>query len=179
MLYNVAQLLKESIGASRKHAITGELYQLDDHHPGPVPVEGSVTLLRIEHGVLAQGKAVAHVTTFCRRCLELVEGDVAFEFEEEFVPSVDIVTGAALPIVDDQSPELVIDEHHILDLTEVLRQYVVMEGLTSALCRADCRGLCPQCGQNLNEGTCACDTERLDPRFEALRQLLDRQDTEA
>jgi len=179
MLYNVAQLLKESIGASRKRAIDGELYDLDENNPGPVPVHGSVTLIRIEKGILAQGRAVARPAAICRRCLEIFEGDVAFEFEEEFIPSIDIETGAALPIVEDDSPELVIDERHILDLREVIRQYIVMEGLTSALCSPECKGLCSQCGHNLNEGTCACNREYIDPRLEFLRQLFDTQDSTA
>lgn len=172
MLYNVAQLLKESIGAFRKHSIGGDLTNIDENNPGPVPVEGKVTLTRIERGVLAQGEARVTIVAQCRRCLEAVAAEVAFTFEEEYVPSVDVLTGATLPLTDDDSAELVINDHHILDLREVLRQYIVMEGLTSAICKADCKGLCPQCGQNLNEASCNCYRDIVDPRLEALRGLL-------
>ncbi|NIV30868.1 MAG: DUF177 domain-containing protein, partial [Anaerolineae bacterium] len=40
------------------------------------------------------------------------------------------------------------------------------------LCRADCKGLCPQCGATLNLESCACETERIDPRLELLKDLL-------
>jgi uncharacterized protein len=173
MLYNVAQLLKESIGASRKLAIEGDLYNLDENNPGPVRVTGALTLIRIEHGILACGSASLTLAASCRRCLELVGVDVEFEFEEEYVPSIDVISGVQLPRTEDDSPELLIDDHHILDLTEVVRQYVVTEGASAALCRVDCRGLCPQCGQNLNLGECACDRSTIDPRLEILGQLLD------
>ncbi len=173
MRYNVAQLLKDNTGASRRLAIAGSLNDLDDLNPGPVPVQGELTLLRTENGVLAFGKAQVTVNAECRRCLSVVESEVRFEFEEEFVPSIDIETGAQLAITDEDSPELVIDEHHILDIGEVVRQYVVMEAPVAALCRADCKGLCPQCGMNLNLGPCGCTTEPVDPRLMVLKQLLD------
>lgn len=173
MLYNVAQLLKESIGASRKHLIDGDLYELDENNPGPIEVHGSVSFTRIQRGILAQGHAETQVKAMCRRCLEIAKVDVSFDFEEEYIPSVDVETGAPLPITSEDEPELIINERHILDLTEVIRQYVVMEGLTLALCDRDCKGLCPQCGHNLNEGPCQCTDERIDSRLEVLRELLD------
>jgi len=172
MRYNVAQLLKAPTGALRRHAIAGSIADLDEQNPGALPVTGEVTLLRTERGVLASGQVHAVVTSACRRCLEPVQQEVTFAFEEEFVPSIDIITGARLPLADEDSPELVIDEHHILDITEVVRQFVVMEAPATALCRPDCQGLCPHCGQNLNLGPCACAEEPADPRLAVLKQLL-------
>ena len=171
MLYNVAQSLKESVGASRGLIIDGVLYDLDEHNPGPVPVCGELTLVRTEDGILAAGFAEAVVTEECRRCLEPVESAVRIEFEEEYVPSIDIETGAQIP-TDESTPELVINERHILDISEVVRQYIVMEA-TTALCRQDCKGICPQCGKNLNLGPCDCKIDNVDPRLEILKQLLD------
>ncbi len=179
MRYNVAQLLKDGTGASRRHAIEGSLTDLDERNGEVVPVRGAVTLLRTEHGVLAIGKARATVSGECRRCLDPVIGEVAFEFEEEFTPSIDVETGAQLPLTDEDSPELTIDERHILDLTEVLRQYVLMESAATALCRADCKGLCPQCGKNLNLGPCGCTEESVDPRLAVLKQLFDPKNPQA
>jgi uncharacterized protein len=173
MQYNVAQLIKEGIGASRHYDIAGALYDVDANNPGPVHVEGQVRLLRTTEGVLAVGSARMALLFACRRCLEMTAADVTFEFEEEYVSSIDVETGFKLPVGEKYGPEVVIDEHHILDLTEVLRQYAVtvMAGLD--LCRPDCRGLCPECGVNRNVETCACDVSRVDPRFAALARLLD------
>lgn len=178
MRYNVAQLLKDGIGASRKREIDGELHNIDENNPGPTHVAGNVQFMRTAAGVLASGLAHLTMKQTCRRCLAQVTSDVDFAFEEEFMPSIDIETGATLPVTDDADTELLIDEHHILDLSEVLRQDAILAASGSDLCRADCQGLCPICGRNLNDGPCGCVSDRIDPRFAVLSRLLedDQQD---
>jgi len=173
MLFNVSQLLKEGVGATRCYDITGELSDIDEYNPGPVPVVGHVALIRTPSGILAKGEAHVELLEPCRRCLELTENAVGFEFEEGYKPSIDIETGAQLPIAEDDEIELFIDEHHILDLTEVFRQYVVMAASEPALCRSDCKGLCPVCGSNLNKGLCHCERVTGDPRLAILAKLLE------
>jgi uncharacterized protein len=173
MEFNVAQLLREGVGATRRVQISGELRDIDELNPGPVSVSGNATLVRIPSGILAMGTAEARVAVACRRCLEVFESDVTIGFEEEFVPSIDVVTGLALDTSEAESADLVIDPHHILDLAEVLRQYIVMGISDLDICRPDCRGLCPICGQNLNVGTCNCQTVRIDPRLAVLAKLLE------
>ena len=179
MRYNVAQLLKEGIGASRRFAIDGSLGNLDENDPRLVPVHGELTLLRTERGVLVSGEASIPVNGECRRCLSPVVTEVRFALEEEYISSVDMETGAQLPITDEDDPELVIDEHHVLDISEVVRQVVVMESSASVLCRADCKGLCPRCGKDLNLGPCGCAEEAVDPRLAVLEQLLDTDSRQA
>ena len=58
------------------------------------------------------------------------------------------------------------------DLTDELRQSIILALPTYPVCRADCRGLCPTCGKNLNEGPCACVHEEHDGRWGALDALL-------
>jgi uncharacterized protein len=168
--YNVAQLLKQGEGATRQVEIDGTLRDIDENNPGEIPIQGEATLMRTPRGVLVKGVARARIQQLCRRCLEPASSDVEMEIEEEFVPSIDIETGRRLPLTDDDEPELVIDEHHILDLTEVLRQYAVVAALSPGLCREDCRGLCPICGQNLNQGECGCNRAQVDPRLAILAQ---------
>jgi len=172
MLYNVAQLLKEGIGASREHEFCGDLYDLDEHNPGPVQVQGYVSMVRIPRGILVTGQAHVTVRSTCRRCLKLGESELAFDIEEEYIPSIDIVTGAHLPLTDDDEPELVIDEQHTLDLTEVIRQYLVAETTGHGLCQPECKGLCPMCGRDLNDGPCGCEPNEIDSRLAGLAALL-------
>jgi uncharacterized protein len=172
MRINVAQLLKEGVGGVRQHSIDGELHDLDAENPGPTAVRGRVQLMRTPRGILVTGQARMRMVQSCRRCLEAAEHDVVIDVEEEFIPSIDVVTGATLPITDDDESELVIDEHHILDLTEVLRQLAVAESTEMSLCRPDCKGLCPVCGTDLNCGPCRCAASRGDSRFAALATLL-------
>ncbi len=173
MIYNVAQLLKEGIGATRQREIDGELRDIDEYNPGPVPVVGAAKLVRTPDGILVTAKAHMELVQPCRRCLELTRTPVDIEFEEEFVPSIDVLTGVPLPEAEkSEDPELLIDEHHILDLTELMRQYAVMEAVRLALCSVDCKGLCPTCGQNLNVADCGCSKQAIDPRMAALAKLL-------
>lgn len=174
--FNVAQLLKESIGAFRRYALSGELSDIDAENPGPVFVQGDLRLVRTPRGILAQGWAEGALQQACRRCLALSEVAVRLEIEEEFIPSVDIETGASLPITDEDEVELVINEHHLLDVTEVLRQLAVAAVVNPGLCREDCQGLCPTCGANLNVETCACQKQIGDPRLAVLAQWLGSRD---
>ncbi|MBC7236051.1 MAG: DUF177 domain-containing protein [Chloroflexi bacterium] len=172
MIYNVAQLLKEGVGASRRRTASGDLRDIDELNPGDTHLEGELLFVRTPRGILVTGKAHVSVNQMCRRCLELTRVEIEFEIEEEFIPSIDIETGASLPITDEDEPELIIDEHHMLDMTEVLRQYVIVASMSPSLCRPDCKGLCPICGQNLNLASCQCRRDEIDPRLSILAQLL-------
>ena len=176
MFYNVAQLLKETEGASRHYRIDGELRDIDENNPGPVHIEGEVTLVRTPLGILATGAVRLKLVQTCRRCLELTEDVVELIIEEEYVPSIDILTGLPAHIPEDTDPENIIDEHHLLDLTEALRQSATIEAGGAGLCRPDCKGLCPSCGSNLNLGACDCDRTQLDPRLAVLSSLLGSDD---
>ena len=172
LAFNVAQLLKEGTGASRQRELSGELRNIDENNTRPVAVQGHVHLVVTPEGILAMGEASMSLVQTCRRCLEPIETTVTFEIEEEFYPTIDIATGRQLPLDHDDEPELLIDERHILDLTEVLTQYAIAQTLKPAYCRADCRGLCPICGANRNTEPCTCETQQMDPRLAILAQLL-------
>lgn len=176
--FNVAQLLKEGVGSFRHHHLSGELFEIDENNPGPVSVEGEISFIRTPRGILAQGHASLALVRTCRRCLELLTSHTILEIEEEYIPSIDIETGATLPLTDEDELELVIDAHHILDVTEVLRQLAVVVLVTPALCKSDCKGLCPECGANLNYEACTCNHTHLDPRLAALAALLGDRDHE-
>lgn len=170
MQYNVAQLLKQPIGTTRTYRFDERLVPVDGL---PRRAVASVLLTRTNRGILAQGTARVEVHCQCSRCLEEFDTELEFAFEEEYLPTRDIATGALLPRPDDDLVFL-IDENHILDFGEAIRQYTVINTPIRALCRPDCAGLCPNCGKNLNLGRCACPTEAVDPRLAALARLLDQ-----
>jgi uncharacterized protein len=62
----------------------------------------------------------------------------------------------------------------VIDMSDDVRQIVLLSVPLKRLCRPGCRGLCPQCGKNLNEGPCGCTVEVLDSRWDTLRSLKDR-----
>jgi uncharacterized protein len=175
LLFNVAQLLREPVGSSRSGRIVADLRRIaPDLVRGESDLEaevsGEVKLASTQVGVLVQGDLRGSAPMACVRCLEPVQTPLAFRIEETFVPTVDIVTGRPLD-VEEEDRALWIDEHHVLDLEEVVRQEAILAAPLHVLCRTECRGLCPTCGQNLNEGPCDCRPEP-DPRWSALLDLL-------
>jgi uncharacterized protein len=99
------------------------------------------------------------------------------EFDEEFQSTVDLRTGHAIEREGDDEA-FTIDENHLLDLTEAIRQYREASADMHPLCRPDCRGLCPRCGHDLNTGDCACSAAPVEGPWSALAGLLSNKDSE-
>jgi uncharacterized protein len=169
--FNVAQFLKQPSGTQRVYDIDTELPPLDDDLAVVAPFHGQVRFIRIDSGVLVTGKLGTVVELECTRCLSIFQLPIKFGVEEEFKPTFDVVSGSRLPQDPDQDPATLIDEHHILDLAEVVRQDLTLSIPASPFCRPDCRGLCSICGKNRNEEACDCREEATDPRWEALRDV--------
>jgi len=172
MRFNVAQLLKSNAGASREYELDENITGIDPDLDVLKPAKGKVRFLRTNDGILVTGHLSTEVRVPCRRCLMPACVPVQLDLEEEYRPSIDIVTGAELPLADGEDEATRTDAHHILDLTEVVRQELLLAVPMSALCSPACKGLCPNCGANLNEGPCSCQPDDIDPRLAALRSLL-------
>jgi uncharacterized protein len=173
MRYSVAQLLKEHSGAVRHYDVCEDIAGLDaDSHPLE-PLIGQITLLRTADGILVTGHLHTVVQLECSRCLEPVVAPADFDLEEDFIPTVDVITGRSLPIPVEADPATLIDEHHILDLTEVVRQAIWLAQPAQPLCRTGCLGLCPVCGQNRNDRLCDCDLSERELRWAALEDWKD------
>ena len=168
MEYNVAQLLMESTGATRRHTLEAVFTEKGRFADS---VTGEVHLLRTHQGVLVRVEADTQVRHTCGRCLlEFTDGS-AMMLEDEFFPQVDIFTGGKLELPDDPD-ELLIGENQVLDLTEALRQHLIANQSMKPLCREGCLGLCQECGVRLNEEKCNCGDDPRDSRWAALTALL-------
>lgn len=171
MRFNVAQLLKEPVGSTRKYHLAEDIQDLGEAVKLTHPIEGAIRLIHTTEGVLVSGQFHTEVELTCSRCLESFSTAIDFTLEEEFRPTIDISTGAKLPPVDGEDEATLIDGQHTIDLLEVMRQDILLALPPRPLCNPDCAGLCSQCGQNLNEGPCTCVQPLGDPRWEALRTL--------
>ncbi len=172
MRINVAQLLKEPAGTQRSHDLSEDIRGIDDDLQVQDLLVGRVRMLRTAAGILVTATLKTAVRLECCRCLEPVCVPIELQIEEEFHPSVDIHTGAKLPLMESEEDATIIDEQHILDLAEIVRQTIFVALPMHPLCREDCAGLCAQCGQNLNEAQCDCVSQTADPRLEILKELL-------
>ena len=169
MDYNVTTLLQEPLGAIRA-------YELDDVIVDPLatdttaPVRGGIEILRTNRGVLVTGTLASEVTEECSRCLEPYVQQLAVEIEEEFLSSEDVPSVPEGDVLDDDyfkiSPE------RIVDLTEAVRQAILLARPMKPLCKEACAGLCQQCGANLNKGRCNCPEESEDSHWAKLKELL-------
>lgn len=171
MKFNVAQLLKAPVGSHHEYELDDDIEALDGDIQAVEPLTGKLRLTRTASGILATGRLHAVVAIECRRCMQRFTSPVDMELEEEFVPTIDVLTGTSVP-TDGVEEALQIDEHHMLDLSEVVRQYIILQREQYPLCDETCAGLCPVCGKNLNEGPCGCQDAAEDPRWAALRELL-------
>jgi uncharacterized protein len=172
MFFNVSGLLQEPIGGTRRHAVDGYLTLSGAE---PERLTGEVELLRTKAGILVRADLEITEQTACSRCLKPLTLTLPIEFEEEFQATVDPRSGHAID--EDRDPDaFLIDENHMLDLTEAVRQYRVATEEIAPLCRPDCKGLCPRCGADLNLGEHNCEAAQVDSRWAALAGLLEDTD---
>ncbi len=163
---NVSQLLKSPLGTTRKYQIA-EKVNIGEETPH---VQGEVTLLRTNRGILVTGKLETDVLVTCSRCLSEYRQSVVLEIEEEFFPTTDILTGKTISVPEDEPDGFVIDQNNILDLNEAIRQYALIVIPMKPLCRENCAGLCAACGMNLNVNKCNCPPV-IDPQLEKIRSI--------
>jgi uncharacterized protein len=134
-LINVAQLLKEPVGSSQSYDISGMIYEEVEGF-----VEGKAKLIHISQGVLVQCKLTAEVKLICSRCLNTFLFPISFTAEEEFLPISDL-SGDLVLSSPEQSEEFTIDNKNILDLSELIRQYTLLNLPMKPLCRPGCPGI--------------------------------------
>jgi uncharacterized protein len=136
-----------------------DLFVTGSEVPEGAEVEIDVDLIPVGHTIEALGRVRAPWQGDCRRCLKpatgTLEGVVQEVFEDPFEE------GETYPLVHDE-----------VDLEPLARETVLLELPPAPLCQEDCRGLCPDCGVDRNESTCAC-APPIDPRWAVLDVLRD------
>ncbi len=170
LIFNVAQLMKAPVGTSLVNDIHEEDIQLDKDFKVVGPLKGHVRMRRTNQGLLVDGWVELTLELSCDRCLKEFEQPMHVNFEEQFYPTVDVVSGLPLPPFDEDEI-FPIDAHHQVDLTEAIRQNVLLALPMVTICQEDCKGLCSQCGHDLNLGPCKCEPE-VDTRLNVLKTLL-------
>jgi uncharacterized protein len=168
MEINVSQQLKAHVGNVREY----EVSDVADIMGTGVSnlLEGKVKLTRTNRGILVYGKIHTRIPLECSRCVKTYNHQLNFDIEEEYFPVIDVNSGIFVEIPDEPG-SFTIDEHHILDLNEAIRQNALLTIPMKPLCREDCGGLCTTCGKDLNEGQCECSKEGIDYRWSKLSTI--------
>lgn len=131
-----------------------------ENFKSPVSVDISV---RNRAGlVVFEAEARFTYSADCDRCAAFTEKDYAFRFSHI------LVTGLS----DESSDDYIQAPDYKLDTVSLLRDDILLELPSKFLCKESCKGLCPKCGKNLNEGECSCPKKEPDPRLAVLKQLL-------
>jgi uncharacterized protein len=168
LLYSVASLLKAAPGATETHPISVERLNVAEGIDLAAPITGEVKLSRTGRSVLVRADFSTAIAGYCGRCLRSVVTPVEVQIEEEALPSLDIDTG--LPVDIAAEPDaLRLNDHHELDLEQPIREAISLAEPIAVLCRPDCRGLCPECGLDMNDNPShAHADDDVDPRLAAL-----------
>lgn len=160
---NVGFLIGQSVGYSRDFLFDIPAIQLKPDLDLE-KLSGTVRVSRTAQGLLVQSRLRASTNTQCVRCLNDFRLPLEVDFTELYAFSRKSVSESGLILPEDA---------HI-DLAPLLREYMLLEFPIQPLCRVECKGLCPVCGENLNITYCNHDDEPVDPRLAALKTLLDK-----
>ncbi|MEL6307888.1 MAG: DUF177 domain-containing protein [Chloroflexota bacterium] len=159
---NVGFLLSDGPGNSKK-------FELNIDSPVRIAddliakaILGELRMSCTKEGILAQTKLHVHVERECARCLDMFEHAIPVQVEELYA--------SPRPIGD---TEFFVGDDGQLNLAPLLRAEVLIALSHRQYCSADCKGLCPVCGINLNHESCDCEREHIDPRLAKLKELLD------
>jgi uncharacterized protein len=133
------------------------------------PVTGEIAVENTGSLLVVRGRLLARLRLRCVRCLAEFDESVEIDVEEEFATEL---TEPDVDTIDRDEPAEAAIEDYVLDVAELTRQQVAVNLPMTSVCRPDCRGLCPHCGQDLNQGPCGCSPEAGDARWQKLRDLL-------
>jgi len=143
----------------------------------PLGTEGRADLVEEHHGkhdvvqdIRLKGKLETSLEVACARCLEPVVLPVKRSFDLLYRPLGTDAGHEELSVTEAEA-EVGYYRGDGLLLEDTLREQVLLAVPLKALCREDCKGLCPHCGQNLNERACSCVEDVEDPRWAALKDI--------
>ena len=159
---NVGFILHEEVGYSYTFDV-----ELAKAQPGDDlelhNLAGSLTISRTAQGLLFAGDFRADTELACARCLKPFEHGLAWTMTELYALTEKSVSDSGLLVPEDAQ----------IDLEPLVREYALLEVPINPLCRVDCRGLCPVCGQDLNVRDCGHRPKTGASPFAALKDFLE------
>lgn len=180
------------LGLSKTEVIGAEALNVSLREAGEVGWEAlgeavfEASFERVAGKVLMKARALVHLGTNCKRCLTPMKVDLPFEFTVHFVsapaPLVaaegptsepkklfdEVGTGASFDLA---SADEELFDGRAIDTADLFREQLLLNLPMGLVCREDCQGLCPICGEQLNQRACDCERRPMDPRWEALRAI--------
>lgn len=137
------------------------------------PVDLRLKIYKDKNRFRLVGTMSTVVELTCSRCLEPFALPVDATFDVRYLPQAENVRGETEEVEDEDLSEAFYRDDAI-DLRQLMEEQFYLALPMKPLCRPDCKGLCPQCGTNLNTATCDCEVRWEDPRLAGLKALIDR-----
>ncbi len=137
----------------------GEDYRFDE----PLKITGRI--YNNGQSLTLEADVTGNMVTECARCLDEIRVDVGFSVNELLSQRKEN---------DAESEDIILFDGYEIELDEIIADHFLMNISGRYLCSEDCKGLCPTCGKNLNEGDCDCDNDYIDPRWQALADILNQ-----
>lgn len=163
--FNFGHLLEGDLGGRRDVELDYPEIEIgDDVYLSPL--KGTFRATRTSRGIYLNGELNSHIETECTRCLATVSLPITIELDDLYYH----------PAHTAPPGEFAIDEDRVLDLAPLIRELSLLAIPMQVYCHDACKGMCEQCGANLNENPCDCVVDDIDPRLAALRVLLDEQE---
>ena len=160
--FNVGFIVNQAIGYSRELPL--EIPKITFEEDLVIKnLTGTIMISRTTEGLLVQMNGNGVLNLECVYCLEDFEHNLHFEFVEMY----------AFPSNALEDVELVLSDDLHIDLTPLIRDYLLLEIPISPICKKDCMGLCPICGEAKNKTNCNHVDENIDDRLSILKTLLD------
>lgn len=158
---NVGFIVNSDVGFSNEFPFDYDKIQVDEDFELR-NFRGSAIVGRTPQGLLLTGGFEGTVTAQCVRCLKDCEQTIRWEMTELYAFNEKSVTDSGLILSDDAQ----------IDLAPIVRDYAITEIPIRPLCKPDCKGLCVECGQDLNQKDCGHDPSQDDTPFASLEDLL-------
>ncbi|WP_027090927.1 YceD family protein [Cohnella thermotolerans] len=166
MLLNVQELAlrKEPVALQESFDAAHALADMRDVKPLS-PVKAELTAVYADRTIDVTGTIACKLQLRCSRCLDPVGEELNIPFRETFR----VVSKETSDLDDREEDDFVPVHGERLELRPYVEEELLLHLPLAPLCREDCKGLCPECGENRNERECGCSNEKIDPRLASLK----------
>jgi uncharacterized protein len=136
------------------------------------PAKAHLELIKAHSEIIITGKVSAELELECSRCLKSFRRTMDETVHVVYHPADEI--GADRHELKDDEMDMGFYQGEEIDLRDLVREQIMLNIQMKPLCDEQCRGICAQCGTDLNNGACNCETGKIDSRLEVLKKLLDK-----
>lgn len=171
MFLNVQELLLRDLSIAEVFP-PGAVDYFDAHlrQVSDLVVEGTAVLRQATMEIVVKGRLTVEMEADCDRCLEAARFPLSLEFDLVYQPLPSVMPEEV--VLSPEETEIAFYRGLGIELADVVREQVLLALPMRRICRPDCRGICPVCGENRNLVNCACRQEWVDDRWAALRNLV-------